>query len=80
MLVGSIFAVATADAANGATVEAETQGVFELTKLSARAWVAGNLIYWDDAAKLMTEKPIGMTAALAMIGEQPRIGGVRAIR
>jgi predicted RecA/RadA family phage recombinase len=54
MLVGSIFAVATADAANGATVEAETQGVFELTKLSARAWVAGNLIYWDDAAKLMT--------------------------
>jgi predicted RecA/RadA family phage recombinase len=47
MLVGSIFAVATADAANGATVEAETQGVFELTKLSARAWVAGNLIYWD---------------------------------
>jgi predicted RecA/RadA family phage recombinase len=68
MLVGSIFGVASTDAASGATVEAAVAGVFDLTKVSAQAWVAGNLIYWDDTAKncttaVSTNKLIGVAVA-----------------
>ena len=35
--VGSIFAVACADAESGASVEGATKGVFDLTKTSAEA-------------------------------------------
>lgn len=54
LLVGSIFGVATADAANAATVEAKTRGVFTLSKTSAQAWTVGQLIYWDDTNKVAT--------------------------
>jgi predicted RecA/RadA family phage recombinase len=69
LLVGSIFGVASADAANGAEVEAVTEGVFSLKKTSAQAWTQGALIYWDNTAKectttVSTNKLIG-TAALA---------------
>jgi predicted RecA/RadA family phage recombinase len=70
MLVGSIFAVCTADAGNGATVEAEVGGVFDLAKVSAQAWTVGALIYWDDSAKLTTtvstsNKLVGIATAVA---------------
>jgi len=56
---------------NGATVEAETAGVFEQAKVSAQAWTVGALIYWDDAAKLTTTVPtsnklIGTATAVAV--------------
>ncbi len=52
--VGSLVAVAVSAAAVGAAVEGMTEGVFQLPKVSAQAWVVGDKIYWDDAAKLMT--------------------------
>lgn len=52
--VGSIFGVATFAAANGASVEAATEGVFDLTKTAAQAWTQGAPIYWDNAAKSCT--------------------------
>ena len=69
-LVGSLFAVASADAANGAAVEGATTGVFELKKTNAQAWTAGALIYWDNAAKECTTVPtsnklIGVAAEAA---------------
>ena len=69
MLVGSIFAVATAAALNGATVEGETQGVFELAKVSTEVWTVGQLIYFG-ASKLATtvstsNKLIGTATAAA---------------
>lgn len=54
LLVGSIFGVATADAASGAEVETKTEGVFDLAKTSAQAWTAGVLIYWDNTNKVAT--------------------------
>jgi len=80
MLVGSIFGVATAGASSGATVEAETEGVFELAKVSAQAWSVGQLIYWDDSAKNCTtvstsNKLIGTATAVAQ--NPSAIGRVR---
>lgn len=68
LLVGSLFGVATTAALNGAAVEAAVTGVFDLAKVSAQAWTAGALIYWDDTAKLATttastNKLIGVAAA-----------------
>ena len=61
VLVGSIFAVAGSDAANGATFEGQVTGVFDLPKVSAQAWTQGALIYWDNAAKNCTTTASGNT-------------------
>lgn len=70
MKVGSIFAVATTAADNGATVEGALTGVFTLPKVSAQAWTLGVALYWDDTAKLVTTTStsntlIGVAAAAA---------------
>ena len=49
--VGSIFAVATADVANGVEGEFATEGVYDLAKTSAQAWTVGQKIYWDNTNK-----------------------------
>jgi predicted RecA/RadA family phage recombinase len=71
-LVGSIFGVAVADVANGASGEFKTKGVFDLAKTSAQAWTFGALLYWDDTNKVVTNtsntganKLIGVAMAVA---------------
>ncbi len=71
LLVGSIFGVASNDALSGADVEAVPEGVFSLAKTSAQAWTVGQLIYWDDTAKVATStvatnKLIGVAMAVAV--------------
>ena len=51
LLVGSLFGVASGDAAISTEVEAITDGVFTLTKATGAAWTVGALIYWDNAAR-----------------------------
>jgi predicted RecA/RadA family phage recombinase len=51
--VGNVFAVAAYDALSGATVEGETEGVYDLAK-DASVFAAGDLVYWDDVAKKAT--------------------------
>ena len=68
--VGSVFGVASNDAASGAAVEAMVEGVFTLAKNSAEAWTVGELLYWDDTNKYVTStatsnKLIGVAAAAA---------------
>ena len=68
--VGSVFGVASNDAANGAAVEAVVEGVFTLAKNSAEAWTVGELLYWDNTAKVVTatstsNKLIGVAYASA---------------
>lgn len=58
VVVGKLFGVACADAAEGAAVEICTEGVFTLPKVSAQAWTLGAAIYWDN-----TEKNATTTAA-----------------
>lgn len=71
LLVGSAFGVATADAANGAPVEAVMEGVFTLGK-AAGAVTAFARVYWDAAARNVTATASGNTligvAALAAAG------------
>lgn len=52
--VGSLFGVAQADAANGATVQLLTRGVVTIAKTSALAIAAGAKLYWDNANKVVT--------------------------
>lgn len=47
-LVNQLFMVATSAAANGATVEGITDGVFELTALSTDTAAVGARAYWDN--------------------------------
>jgi predicted RecA/RadA family phage recombinase len=64
--VGSIFAVASADAANGAEVVGATEGVFALAKTSAQAWTVGQKVYWDDVNKRCdTDGTVGMLIGTA---------------
>jgi len=70
-LVGSIFGVAKSDVLSGALGVFQLTGVVELAKVSAQAWTAGVLLYWDDSAKLVTStasthKLIGVAAAAAV--------------
>lgn len=54
VLVGSLFGVACGNAASGADVEIQTEGVFELPKATGAAWTVGQRLYWDDTAKNLT--------------------------
>lgn len=80
LLVGSIFGIAATDAANGAAVEAQTVGVFDLAKTSAQAWAVGAKIYWDDTAKEATTVSTSNTligVAIAAAANPSATGRVR---
>lgn len=69
VLVGSLFGVAAFDALSGAEVEVKTTGVFEFPKTSALAISVGDLIYWDNTAKVVnktnTNKAVGVAVSAA---------------
>jgi predicted RecA/RadA family phage recombinase len=81
-LVGTMFGVARADAANGADVALKTRGVFDLTKAGSQAWTVGAAIYWDNAAKnctttVGTNTKIGVAVAAVGNGAGETIGRMR---
>jgi predicted RecA/RadA family phage recombinase len=53
-LAGSIFGVAIADVAVGASGPFQVDGVWSLPKATPQAWSQGAPIYWDNAAKKVT--------------------------
>ncbi len=59
--IGLIFGVAAGAAANGATVDVVTEGVFTLPKVSTDVLAVGAAVYWDDTAKLITSTTSGNT-------------------
>jgi len=80
LLVGSIFAVAVATAANGAPVQGKATGVFDLKKTSAQAWTVGAKVYWDNTAKECTTTASGNTligVAVAAAANPSATGTVR---
>jgi predicted RecA/RadA family phage recombinase len=82
LLVGSIFGVASADAASGETVETAVVGVFDLKKTASQAWAAGDKVYWDNTAKEATKTTtsntlIGVAVAAVAGGAGDTIGRVR---
>ena len=54
VVVGSVFGVASTDAGVNADVECKIGGVFDLTKSAGQAWTQGQSVYWDAAAKAVT--------------------------
>ncbi|CUH17814.1 hypothetical protein JSE7799_00411 [Jannaschia seosinensis] len=62
LLVGSIFGVASGDAASGESVEVALVGVFDLKKVASQTWSAGDKVYWDNTNKEATKTATGNTA------------------
>jgi predicted RecA/RadA family phage recombinase len=52
--VGTLFAVASSDAAISAEVEGNTTGVYRLTAATADVVAVGAKVYWDNTAKNVT--------------------------
>ena len=82
LLVGSVFGIASADAALNDPVEAALTGVFDLTKVGSQAWTAGAKVYWDDTNKRTTSMAtsntlIGVTTEAVAGGAGDTIGRVR---
>lgn len=70
VLVGKIFGIAVADAANGAPVQVKRTGVFSgVPKATGSAWAVGALLYWNATNGNFTTAATGATlvgvAALA---------------
>ena len=49
----ALFGIAGYAAASGASVDLDTEGVFDIAKATG-AWTAGDRVYWDNTAKLAT--------------------------
>lgn len=62
-LLGAILVVAVAAAAEGALVAVNTEGVYEVTKLTADTPAQGAALYWDDTNKRLTTTASGNTYA-----------------
>lgn len=60
-LVGSLFGVASANYANGASGEFVIEGVFDLTKVGSQAWTVGAKVYWDNTNRRCTTSSAGNT-------------------
>jgi len=60
-IVGAIIGIVNGDAASGADMDLDTVGVFSLPKVSALAINAGDTVYWDAVAKLVTKTSSGNT-------------------
>lgn len=72
-LVGSLFGVASDDAASGASAEIVMEGVFDLAK-DASVFAQGDKVYWDNTAFKITStttanKLCGVAAAAALTGD-----------
>lgn len=60
-LVGKIFGVAVNTVASGVEGEFETEGVFDLTKLTTDDVAQGVDLYWDNTNKRLTVTATGNT-------------------
>ena len=63
VLVGAaLFGVALTDAASGASVEIQREGVFTLPKTSALAIAVGDRLFWDNTNKVVNKTATGNVA------------------
>jgi len=66
--IGSIIAIALQTVANAVAGEWATRGVWLVEKATGAAWVVGDKLYWDDAAKKFTTTSASNTlAGVAML-------------
>ena len=82
LLVGSIFGIASGDAALNDPVEVALTGMFDLTKVGSQAWTVGAKVYWDDTNKVATKTAtantlIGVAVEAVAGGASDTVGRVR---
>jgi len=70
VVVGSLVGVAAFDAASGADVEVDTEGVFSLPKVLTDVIGQGDKLYWDSSVSKLTKT--------AGTGSKPLVGIARA--
>jgi predicted RecA/RadA family phage recombinase len=63
MKVGGIIAIAVMDAAIGATVAGLVTGVVDVPSDTGTVWAVGDVVYWDDTAKVFTKTTTSNTKA-----------------
>jgi predicted RecA/RadA family phage recombinase len=66
-LVGSLFGIATKDAANGAPAVIDTKGGYTITALTADTGSIGTKVYWDNTNKRITTTSSGNTLVGCLI-------------
>lgn len=52
---GAIMHVASTSALEGETYNGDIHGVFTLASQTGTAWTQGDVLYWDDSAKVWTK-------------------------
>lgn len=69
-LVGVLFGIAQTAAASGATVQLQTEGVFDITALSTDTASGTTLVhaYWDDTNKRVTTTATSNTLIGVIVG------------
>ena len=70
LVVGSLFGIATRDAAEGDTVGIATMGVYDIAKEATAVIDVGDRVAWDDTAKEIALPgaglyPVGVAAVAA---------------
>jgi predicted RecA/RadA family phage recombinase len=61
--IGSIICVAAVTVAAGALFAAYTEGVYDIVSDTGVAWAEGDLVYWDNTAKVFTKTATSNTKA-----------------
>jgi predicted RecA/RadA family phage recombinase len=80
LLIGAMFGVCLASAAQGQPVEFWLKGVYQLAKNTAEVWAQGVALYWDNAAAVVTLTSGGNTrigVAAAAAANPSSLGNVR---
>lgn len=55
LLIGAIFGIAVTTQVVGDTVALHTEGVFDHPSDTGAAWAVGDILYWDNTAKVLTK-------------------------
>lgn len=78
--IGSIIAVAAADAAQGDTFAGYTEGVFDLTSDTGAAWAVGDTVYLLADGSAFTKTATGNTKAGVAVAAKLSAATVGRIR
>jgi predicted RecA/RadA family phage recombinase len=80
LLIGSMFGICLASAAEGQPVEFWLKGVYQLAKNAAEVWAQGVALFWDNTNAVVTLTSGGNTrigVAAAAAANPSNLGNVR---
>jgi predicted RecA/RadA family phage recombinase len=80
LLIGSIFGIVLASAAQGQWIELWLKGIYQLTKNASEVWTVGVALYWDNTNLFVTVTSAGNTrigVATAPMTNPSGLGNIR---